>query len=112
MSQVLTVSSALIALHDPESLRTDPQLVQFAVDLLKPVADAMSWDSAIFLSGMLVSVEDASPLLLFWAYQAGTIYNRLVRRYEKENLQGLFRMKEKLRIMSQRWCAGSKFSLD
>ncbi|RFU31608.1 hypothetical protein B7463_g4737, partial [Scytalidium lignicola] len=101
--------SALIALHDPDSFRTDPQHLQFAVDLLKPLADAMSWDSAIFLSGTLVSVNDASPLLLFWAYEAGTIYNRLMPHYERDTLELLYQMKEKLRIMSHRWQAGNAY---
>jgi hypothetical protein len=79
------------------------------MDLLKPVADTMSWKSGIFLSGVLVSVEDASPLLLLWAYQAATIYNRLLPRYGMEALTPLATMRDKLQIMSIRWKAGGKY---
>lgn len=82
--------------------------MQLTADLLKPVADSMSWDSAVFLRGTLVSVGDASPLLLHWAYQAGTIYNRLLSTYEADSLHLLYQMREKLRIMSHRWLAGGK----
>ncbi|OCL08529.1 hypothetical protein AOQ84DRAFT_340229 [Glonium stellatum] len=103
--------SALIALYDPGSSRADPEHARFAMDLLKPVADSMSWDSEIFLSGTLVSVEDASPLLLYWAYQAATIYSRLLGRYGSEALQPLGRMKDKLQIMSHRWRAGGTYPI-
>jgi hypothetical protein len=77
--------------------------------LLKPVADSTAWETKIFLSGILVSVEDASPLLLFWAYQAATIYNRLIRQHDAEALAPLAKMKEKLIVMSRRWKAGGEF---
>jgi hypothetical protein len=105
------VFSALINLHDPNGSRTDPEHFQFTLDLLKPVADAMSWDSAVFLSGRFVSVNDASPLLLFWAYQAGTIHQRQISPYNDEALQLLEHMKTKLVVMSSRWRASSKFPL-
>ncbi|KAL7792555.1 hypothetical protein V8C37DRAFT_119068 [Trichoderma ceciliae] len=98
--------SALIALHDPQSLRVDQSHMQFTIDMLVPVVESMSWDSKIFLSGFRVSIADASPLLLVWAYQASTIYNRLLPRYQKETLFLLYQMKLKLRVMSQRWLAG------
>jgi hypothetical protein len=79
-----------------------------ALDLLKPVTDSMVSDSQIFLNGILVSVGDASPMLLFWAYQAGSIYNRLVGQYDSDALMPLIEMKEKLGIMSRRWKAGGK----
>lgn len=100
--------SGLIALHDPQSLRIDQQHMQFAIDMLMPVVESMAWDSKIFLSGFRVSVGDASPLLLLWAYQASTIYNRLLSQYQKESLFLLYQMKLKLRVMSQRWLAGGK----
>ncbi|KAL7904110.1 hypothetical protein GGI35DRAFT_242218 [Trichoderma velutinum] len=98
--------SGLIALHDPQSSRIDQQHMQFATDMLMPVVESMAWDSKIFLSGFRVSVGDASPLLLLWAYQASTIYNRLLSQYQKESLFLLYQMKLKLRVMSQRWLAG------
>lgn len=79
-----------------------------ALDLLKPVTDSMVSDSQVFLNGILVSVEDASPMLLFWAYQAGSIYNRLAGQYDVDALLPLIEMKEKLVIMSRRWKAGGK----
>lgn len=100
--------SALIALHDPQQSRTDPQHMQFTADLLKPVVDSMSWDSTVFLRGTMVSVGDASPLLLYWAYQAGTIYDRLLSLYGADSLQLLFQMRGKLLVMSRRWLAGGK----
>ncbi|EHK22960.1 uncharacterized protein TRIVIDRAFT_60222 [Trichoderma virens Gv29-8] len=99
--------SGLIALHDPQSSRIDQQHMQFAIDMLMPVVESMAWDSKIFLSGFRVSVADASPLLLLWAYQASTIYNRLLSQYQKESLFLLYQMKLKLRVMSQRWLAGA-----
>jgi hypothetical protein len=104
----LNLCSGLIALHDPESSRKDQQHMQFAIDMLMPVVESMAWDSKIFLSGFRVSVEDASPLLLLWAYQASTIYNRLLSLYQKESLFLLYQMKLKLHVMSQRWLAGGK----
>jgi hypothetical protein len=103
--------SAIIALHDPTGLRNDPRQDHIALDLLKPVADSTTWETKIFLSGVLVSVEDASPLLLFWAYQAATIYNRLIRQHDAEALAPLAKMKEKLIVMSRRWKAGGEFLL-
>jgi hypothetical protein len=84
--------------------------MQFTADLLKPVADSMSWDTTVFLRGHLVSVGDASPLLLYWAYQAANIYNRLMSLYEADNLHLLYLMKDKLEIMSHRWLAGGKLA--
>lgn len=106
--QILISCSGLIALHDPQSSRIDQHHMQFANDMLMPVVESMAWDSKIFLSGFRVSVGDSSPLLLLWAYQASTIYNRLLPQYQKESLFLLYQMKLKLQVMSQRWLAGGK----
>jgi hypothetical protein len=97
--------SALVALHDSQPSRSDWEYLQFTVDLLKPVMDTMTVDSDIFLSGKLVSIEDASPILIRWAYDAGIILSRLVSLYESSDLEHLRRMVGKLEIMSQRWLA-------
>jgi hypothetical protein len=101
--------SALIALHDSIPSHSIPEHNHIAMALLKPVANAMTWDTRIFLSGILVSVEDASPLLLFWAYQAASIYNDLMSQYDAEALAPLGKMREKLQIMSRRWKVGGEF---
>ncbi|KAH7310902.1 hypothetical protein B0I35DRAFT_397306 [Stachybotrys elegans] len=97
--------SALVALHDSQHSRTDPEYLQFTVELLKPVVDLMMLDSDVFLSGRLVSIEDASPILIRWAYDAGLILSRLASLYEFSDLEHLRRMVGKLEIMSQRWLA-------
>jgi len=51
-------------------------------------------------------VSDASPFLLFWAYQAMTIYRRLEGYYGEEVQRHKSLMQEKLIIMSKRWMAG------
>jgi hypothetical protein len=100
--------SALIKLHDPQSFRQDQDHVELTLSLLRPIVNSMSWDTAIFLNGTFVKVEDASPLLLSWAYQAAKIYSRLVERYGEEFLSSLVQMREKLIIMAKRWKAGGK----
>jgi hypothetical protein len=81
------------------------------MDVIKPVVDDMSWASGIMFQDRMISVADASPLLLLWAYQAITIYRRLEQRYGDEVQGPLALMKEKLRIMSRRWKVGGKFML-
>jgi hypothetical protein len=98
----------LIALHDPDRLRPDSFVHELVTGILKPVADAMANETAILLMGRLVSINDASPLLLFWAYQAATIYRQLLPIHGENLLQPLFLMNNKLQIMSQRWLAGRK----
>ncbi|KAF2424925.1 hypothetical protein EJ08DRAFT_408390 [Tothia fuscella] len=98
--------SSLILLHDPKPLLVENHM---ALDLLKPVTASMLEDSKIFMRGNIVSVEDASPMLLFWAYQAASIYNRLVGRFDSDALLPLLQMKEKLIIMSRRWKAGDVY---
>jgi hypothetical protein len=68
----------------------------------------MANETAVLLMGRLVSIEDASPVLLFWAYQAVTIYRQLLPQHGEEVLQPLLLMNNKLQIMSQRWLAGRK----
>jgi hypothetical protein len=80
----------------------------FTLELLKPIADTMTWDTAIFLGGALVSIENASPLLLSWAYQAAKIHMRLVGKYGEQTLWSLAQMKTKLALMARRWKAGGK----
>lgn len=65
----------------------------------------MAVDSDVFLSGQLVSIEDASPILIRWAYDAGIILSRLVSLYGLSDLKHLRQMVKKLEIMSQRWLA-------
>ncbi|KAF1982763.1 hypothetical protein K402DRAFT_437571 [Aulographum hederae CBS 113979] len=98
--------SALFALHDPDAKRADPEYMDFAISLLKPVVHEMTWASGIWFHERLVSVADASPLLLFWAFQAITLYCRLEGQYGYEVEQHMLLMREKLRIMSLRWKAG------
>jgi hypothetical protein len=82
----------------------------FTLELLKPIADTMTWDTAIYLGDLRVSVEDASPLLLSWAYQAAKIHMRLVGKYGEQTLWSLAQMKTKLALMAKRWKAGGKCS--
>jgi hypothetical protein len=98
--------SALITLHDPEANRTDFEHFEMAMTFLRPVVDQMAWASGVWFGERLVNLSDASPLLIFWAYQAITIYHRLEGQYGNEVQQHLLLMKEKLKIMSQRWKAG------
>lgn len=65
----------------------------------------MLLDTEVFLSGKLVSIEDASPVIIRWAYEAGAIYHRFTRFYDTSSILHLQLMKEKLKIMSQRWLA-------
>lgn len=76
------------------------------MEVLKPVVDDMSWASGIMFQSRIISVADASPLLLMWAYQAITIYRRLEQRYGDVVHKPLALMEEKLRIMSRRWKVG------
>lgn len=69
----------------------------------------MSWDTAVFLGNTRVSVEDASPLLLSWAYQAAKIHIRLVGKYGEQTMWSLAQMQTKLAIMARRWKAGGKY---
>ncbi|KAF2713108.1 hypothetical protein K504DRAFT_497936 [Pleomassaria siparia CBS 279.74] len=100
---------ALIALHDPDGTRSDETHKAFTMDLLKPIADSMSWDTAVLLYDTTVSVEDASPLLLSWAYEAAKIHSRLVSLYDEDALWSLAQMKIKLGIMARRWKAGEQY---
>lgn len=105
--KLIIVYSALIALHDPVATRNDQAHVDFTLNLLRPIVDSMSWDTKIFLNGTFpVKVEDASPLLLSWAYQAAKISVRLSDRYGNDYLGPLMQMREKLMIMARRWKAG------
>jgi hypothetical protein len=99
-------ASALITLHDPDANRTDPEYYDMAMNFLRPVVNEMTWASGAWISDQLVTIYDASPLLLFWAYQAITVYHRLEGRFGEEAQQHMLLMKDKLRIMSQRWKAG------
>lgn len=87
-------------------MRTDKDHFNFAMEVLKPVVDDMSWASGIMFQSRIVSVADASPLLLMWAYQAITIYRRLQQRYGDVVCEPLALMEEKLHIMSRRWKVG------
>jgi hypothetical protein len=77
-----------------------------AVGFLRPVVSEMTLASRVWYGERLVDASDASPFLLFWAYQAVTIYHRLERYYGDEVQQYKLFMKEKLRLMSRRWKAG------
>ncbi|KAK5120909.1 hypothetical protein LTR16_004440, partial [Cryomyces antarcticus] len=70
--------SALITLHDSQSNRSDAMHHQYAMSILKPVAEESALGSQMFMMTVTQSVEDASPLLLHWAYQAATVYGRLI----------------------------------
>jgi hypothetical protein len=98
--------SALIALHDPDAKRTDLEQFDMVMGFLRPVVNEMTWASGVWFNDRLVNVSDASPFLIFWAYQAITIYRRLKGQYGAEVQQHMLLMREKLRIMSQRWKAG------
>lgn len=87
-------------------MRTDKEHFNFAMEVLKPVVDDMSWASGIMFQSRIISIADASPLLLMWAYQAITIYRRLEQRYGNVVQEPLALMQEKLRIMSRRWKVG------
>ncbi|KAF2495903.1 hypothetical protein BU16DRAFT_360464 [Lophium mytilinum] len=101
--------SALIALHDPEAKRTDLEQFDMKMAFLGPVVNEMTWASGVWFGDRLVNISDASPFLLFWAYQAITIYRRLEERYGNETQQHMLLMKEKLRLMSLRWKAGEAY---
>jgi hypothetical protein len=101
-------TSAFITLHDPEGKRTDREHFDMAMAFLRPVINEMSWASGVWFGERLVHVSDASPFLLFWAYQAMTIYRRLEGYYGEEVQQHKSLMQEKLIIMSKRWKAGGK----
>lgn len=66
----------------------------------------MSWASGVWFGERLITVADASPFLLFWAYQSIKIYRRMEAQYNEEVQQHKALMEEKLRIMSRRWQAG------
>jgi|SRR6186713_1418035 len=100
---------AIIALHDPRGARDDDSHMAFTMGLLKPFADSMSWDAAICLGDATVKVEDSSPLLLSWAYEAAKIHSRLLGQYGEDKLWELAQMQTKLEIMAKRWKAGGKF---
>jgi hypothetical protein len=87
-------------------MRTDREHFNFAMEVLKPVVDDMSWASGIMFQSRIISIADASPLLLMWAYQAITVYRRLEQRYGDVVQEPLALMQEKLRIMSRRWKVG------
>jgi len=99
-------------LHDPSLNRTDPEHIQYALALLKPVAEETIDSGCLFLTGSRGVVENPSPLLNHWAYQAATIYNRLIRETGRQELGPLEKLKLKLRILARRWmAAGMRFSL-
>jgi len=106
---ILNHDSALIALHDPEAIRTDREQFDMTMAFIRPVINDMTWASGVWFGGRLVNISDASPFLLFWAYQAITIYRRLEGQYGHEVKQHMLLMREKLRIMSQRWKAGDAY---
>ncbi|KAF2673857.1 hypothetical protein BT63DRAFT_168588 [Microthyrium microscopicum] len=101
--------SALIALHDPDAKRADSEYFDLTMEFLKPVVNEMTWASGVWFNDRLVSIADASPFLLFWAYQAITIYRRLEGQYGYEAQQHMLLMNEKLRVMSLRWKAGEAY---
>jgi hypothetical protein len=95
--------SGLIILHDPTSTRTDKDHFDFAMEVLKPVVDDMSWASGIMFQSRNISIADASPLLLMWAYQSIMVYRRLEQRYGDVVQEPLALIQEKFRIISRRW---------
>jgi hypothetical protein len=101
--------SALITLHDHEGKRTDQEHFDMTMAFLRPVVEDMTWASGVWFGDRLVSIADASPFLLFWAYQAITIYRRLEGHYGEKVQQHMLLMKEKLRVMSLRWKAGGMY---
>ena len=103
--------AALILLHDPSSTRIDHDHIQYAMAILKPVAAGTAFRQSMFLTDVTTSVENASPLLMHWAYQAATIYSRFVRETGIEELGPTENFKVKLRIMSQRWMAAGMFGV-
>jgi hypothetical protein len=102
----LSFASALIALHDPESARSDLDHFNMAMDFLRPVVNDMSWASGIWFGERHIDISDASPFLLIWSYQAITIYRRLETLYGDEVQQHMSLMEEKLRLQAGRWQAG------
>jgi hypothetical protein len=84
----------------------DREQLELATSLLKPVIEDMTWASGVWFSNRLITVADASPFLMFWAYQAITTYRRLEEVYGKAVNHHMLLMKEKLRLMSQRWKSG------
>jgi hypothetical protein len=77
---------------------------------LRPVVSEMTWASGVWFGDRLVNVADASPFLIFWAYQAITVYRRLEVHYGEEPREHMLLMREKLGIMSRRWKAGGETS--
>ncbi|MCJ1395302.1 hypothetical protein MMC18_008186 [Xylographa bjoerkii] len=77
--------------------------------VLKPVAEEILVNADMFLAGTAASVEHASPLLLHWAYQAATVYGRLIAGTGGAELGPLENMKVKLRVMSRRWMAAEAY---
>jgi hypothetical protein len=80
-----------------------------AMAFLKPIANEMTWQTGVWYGNHLISVFDASPFLLFWPYQAITIYRRLEQHYGEEGQQHKALMEEKLRIMARRWKGGGQY---
>ncbi len=102
--------SSLSLLHDPSLSKTDPDHIQYSLALLKPVAEETVDSGCLFLTGSRGVVENPSPLLIHWAYQAATIYSRLIRETGRQDLGPLEKLKLKLRILARRWmAAGMRF---
>ncbi|MCJ1459898.1 hypothetical protein MMC28_010277 [Mycoblastus sanguinarius] len=95
--------SALMTLHDPKSSRTDPEHIQNAFAFSKSIAEETSDNTLIFFNGSPISVDNLSPLLSHWAYQAAVIFIRLSRATGEEAAQRLGMLKTKLRVLSRRW---------
>ena len=104
-----------------------------ALEFLRPVAQESYTASTIWFRKRPLTLQHASPLLLFWTYQAALTFLRIsywfqtLRQYERpesmqfypepnygtsimEANQGVATMRQKLYLLSNQWCAAGMWN--
>ncbi|KAL8843355.1 MAG: hypothetical protein Q9170_000213 [Blastenia crenularia] len=101
-------SSALMTLHDPNAARIDPMHLDFAMNLVKPVAEELPQSVADFLSANIDYQAHPSPLLGHWIYQAATVVGRL-NAQTGDNFGRIENLLSRLEYLNRRWLVAGKF---
>lgn len=96
-----------MTLHDPKSTRFDSEYVDKAMACSKTIADDTSDGSEVFVNGAAISLDNPSPMLIHWAYQAATILSRDTSG-NNQSFERLEKLKKKLKVLGRRWVAGGR----
>ena len=107
-----------MALHDPRSPTNQTAIVgsereQHSAAIRKTISDEMAAMSKTYLDRITqnsTTAENASPLLLYWAYQAASNYSRLYHATgDEQYFEAREVVQETLRTLDRRWKTAGKF---